>query len=302
MALSEPSRRFWIVDAFSSVPLRGNPAAVVLDGDGLDTDAMQRIAAEFNLSETVFARAASDPAADYAVRIFTPKAELPFAGHPTLAAAFAVHESGWLGDVAPKTAGHLHQECGIGVVPVEIESADDATRFVMTQATPSHRPAGLDPESLAALLGCAAEDIAPGPIEVVSTGAPWCVAGLRSREAIEALAPNLPELAQWSAKAECEGITVFCDGAEAPDCRLRLRTFAPRHGITEDPVCGSGNGAVAAYVAAHGVGFTLPFRFWNEQGVEMGRGGRAYVEVDAGADGLRVRVGGFAARFAAGAL
>ena len=91
-------RRVWTVDAFSPEPLRGNPAAVVLDAEGLEPGRMQRLAAEFNLSETVFLLPASRPDADYAVRIFTPRAELPFAGHPTLAAAFTVHVKDRFGD------------------------------------------------------------------------------------------------------------------------------------------------------------------------------------------------------------
>ena len=300
--MTEPltnTRRFWIVDAFSGEPLRGNPAAVVLDAEGLTDSAMQRIAAEFNLSETVFVFAPLDPEADYRARIFTPRAELPFAGHPTLAAAFSVHRSAWLG---AETPGRLRQECGIGIVPIEIDAAGDHPVYTMTQAPPEHRPAGLEPEELASLLGCGKHEVSDTPIEIVSTGAPWCVAGIRSRRAIEALDPDLPAIARWSEGAGCEGITVFCDEAADPASRLRLRTFAPRHGIQEDPVCGSGNGAVGAYLAAHHADFRSPFHYRAEQGVEMGRAGAAFVSVREDGGGLRVDVGGTAARFAEGTL
>lgn len=292
-----PTRRIHTVDAFSAEPLRGNPAAVVLDAEGLSAEQMQALAAEFNLSETVFLLPATVPEADYAVRIFTPRAELPFAGHPTLAAAFTVDQSGWLG--RPVADALLRQECGIGVVPIEVREGTPRT-YVMTQAQPAFRDTPLDAQAVAELIGCAPDEVAPYPVEVVSTGAPWCLAGLRSLDAMRCLAPRLPEIAEWSEKLGCEGITVVVDEAEDPSCRVRLRTFAPRHGIAEDPVCGSGNGAAAAYLARHSEDFAPPFEYLAEQGVEMGRGGFAWCAVDGEPDALRVRVGGAAARVVEG--
>src|SRR5580692_11227648 len=104
-------RTYKVVDAFTSKPLLGNPVAVVLDAEGLDTAAMQAIARWTNLSETTFVLPPTDPAADYRVRIFSPDSEFPFAGHPTLGTAHALIESG----LRPKTPGRLRQECGIGL-------------------------------------------------------------------------------------------------------------------------------------------------------------------------------------------
>ncbi len=104
--------RFKQVDVFTRTPFRGNPVAVVLDGDGLSADAMQRVAAWTNLSETTFVQPPTSTAADYRLRIFTPRAELPFAGHPTIGSAHAVLEAGI---VKPK-AGKFSQECGAGIL------------------------------------------------------------------------------------------------------------------------------------------------------------------------------------------
>src|SRR5262245_25274553 len=105
------------VDVFTRTPLAGNPAAVVFDAAGLETAVMQAIAREMNLSETTFVLPPTTAGADYRVRIFTPRAELPFAGHPTIATAFALREEGRFGERSP-----VCQECGIGLVPIAIES------------------------------------------------------------------------------------------------------------------------------------------------------------------------------------
>jgi PhzF family phenazine biosynthesis protein len=117
------ARRFNTLDVFTTTPLAGNPLAVVVDGEGLDTDEMQRFASWTNLSETTFLLPPTDPAADYRARIFTPVAELPFAGHPTLGSAHA-----WLAHGGtPRRAGLVVQECGVGLVTVSADG--DALAF-----------------------------------------------------------------------------------------------------------------------------------------------------------------------------
>ncbi len=144
------SRRFKQVDVFTTAPFMGNPLAVVLDAEGLSDQQMQAIARWTNLSETTFVLPATDPAADYRVRIFTTSEEFPFAGHPTLGTAYALLEAGLL----PKTPGVLVQECGVGLVPVRI--ADNASlAFRAPQARLAALDAGLMP-LLRAALGTAA--------------------------------------------------------------------------------------------------------------------------------------------------
>jgi len=238
-----PRRAFWQVDAFTTQPYCGNPAAVVFDAADLPAEAMQRIALEMNLSETVFVLPPEDAAADYKVRIFTPRNELPFAGHPTLATAHAMVERG----LRPKQSGLIRQECGIGLVPVEIAEAPGGHSFMMTQAKPRHRPVAVDVTLAARMLGCLPGDLLPGhPIEVVSTGVDWMIVPLRGLKVIAALRPDLRLIEQVCREHKAAGVTSFCPEAAAADCSVRLRTFAPADGILEDPVCGSGNGSVAA--------------------------------------------------------
>jgi PhzF family phenazine biosynthesis protein len=270
-------REFWQVDAFTTVPYTGNPAAVVFDAQGLSGAAMQRIALEMNLSETVFVLPPEDPAADYKVRIFTPRNELPFAGHPTLATAHAMTERG----LKPKQAGLIRQECGIGLIPVEIRDEG----FVMTQGKPEYRSVPVDAALAADMLGCPAGAVAKHPIEVVSTGVPWTIVPLDTLSTVERLEPDLKLIETVCRDNKSPGITCF---APAKDAAYRLRTFAPGDGIVEDPVCGSGNGSVAAYIARHLKTGEASFAYRSEQGIEMGRPGQVIAEVE----GSAVRIGG----------
>src|SRR5882672_3757825 len=130
-------KEFWQVDAFTAERFCGNPLAVVFDAGDIPAPTMQRIALEMNLSETVFVLPPEEAAADYRVRIFTPRSELPFAGHPTLGTAHAMVQRG----LQPKDRSGrvIRQQCGIGLVPIEIRDGAEGRNFVMTQGVPKHR-------------------------------------------------------------------------------------------------------------------------------------------------------------------
>jgi PhzF family phenazine biosynthesis protein len=280
-------REFWQVDAFSSAPYCGNPAAVVFDSAGLNTQTMQAVAREMNLSETVFVLKAEDPAADYKVRIFTPRSELPFAGHPTLATAHAMFARG----LKPKQAKLIRQECALGLIPVEIRDGAPTPNFVMTQGAPKHRSVPVDAKLAAEMLGCKPEQVT-GAVEVVSTGVEWMIVPLSAREVVERLKPDLRLIEQVCREHGAAGITCFAPGATTPGCSIRLRTFAPGDGIMEDPVCGSGNGSVAAYIARHLRAGEASFAYHAEQGIEIERPGRVIAEVARAADRTIVKIGG----------
>ncbi len=293
------SLEFVQVDAFTSRPLFGNPAAVVFDADDLPAPIMQKIAREMNLSETVFILKPTSPDADYRVRIFTPVRELPFAGHPTVAAAHAM--------LARSTAlvgkRLLRQECGIGIVPVDVLPAPDGGKLLrMTQAAPSHKDAGLTAATVAGMLGCDASALAATPVEIVSTGVPWLVAELADINAISTLRPDQGRIAEACRALRAAGITVFAERGDSGPVRIRVRTFAPGDGVAEDPVCGSGNGSVAAYLAKHKHAGEAAGSYLAEQGMEIGRDGLVHIDWDRAGDALRVRVGGQAAQFASGHL
>lgn len=278
--------RFRQVDVFTRVPYAGNPVAVVLEADGLDAGQMQRIAAWTNLSETTFVLPPSSAAADYRLRIFTPRAELPFAGHPTIGSAHAVLEAG----IASPRGGILRQECGVGILPLTIEG-----EILWLEAPPATQTslAADDLAALAAVLGAGYR----GTPRIVNVGPRWLVAELADAAAVAALAPDMPGLAAMSVRLQIGGATVFGvagDGRSA----LHVRSFAPAHGIVEDPVCGSGNIGVAAYLRMTSQQARFGARYVARQGMQLGRDG----EVSIRFEGDRILLGGCAVTCVEGML
>ncbi|MEN9718879.1 MAG: hypothetical protein RIQ99_1757, partial [Pseudomonadota bacterium] len=176
-------RPFRQVDVFTAVPLLGNPVAVVLDGTGLSDAAMQAFANWTNLSETTFVLPPIDPAADYRVRIFTPQAELPFAGHPTLGTAHAVLEAG----LAQPRAGRLVQECAIGLVDLTVSGSGLSFRL------PRYALRELDDSEATAWIGAAVAGLA----KAVDVGPVWLVAELADISVLETLAYDPARLAAY---------------------------------------------------------------------------------------------------------
>ena len=268
-------RAYQVVDVFTDTPLLGNPVAVVLDAEGLDTDAMQRIARWTNLSETTFLLPATEPEADYRVRIFTPRSELPFAGHPTLGSAHAALDAGRV----RLHDGRLVQQCGSGLVPIVVEGPGPIRRLTLTLPPASLRQLTLDElDELEAILG---EPIVRGSMPaVVDVGARWVVAELRSAERVLALVPDFARSASFERRLGVTGLAVFGTHASG-DAAIEVRAFAPSCGVDEDPVCGSGNGSVAVFqwakrlVPADGTSYVAT------QGRCVGRDGRVFVTVDA---------------------
>lgn len=301
-------RALHVVDVFSAQPLRGNPVAVVLDAEGLSTADMQAIAAWTNLSETTFVLPADHPDADYRLRIFTPRGELPFAGHPTLGSAHALLASGRL----RARQGELVQSCAVGQVRLRVEAADvpaeaddrtaaDAAtsvqRLVLT--LPEARLQDVSEETVATLQLVLGAALRRGCVpSVVDVGPRWLVAELPSVQALLALTPDQAACAHLEQRLSVTGITVF---ARAPGetLALEVRSFAASSGISEDPVCGSGNGAVAAFLQLTG---TLPAtgaRYVARQGRCVGRDGQVHVHVTGTG---RIEVGGDCITTLAGVL
>ena len=256
-------RKFSQVDVFTAVPFKGNPVAVVLDGDGLSDTEMQTFANWTNLSETTFVLPPSDPAADYRVRIFTPKAELPFAGHPTLGTAHAVIEAG----IATPKQGKLIQQCAVGLV--ELSVANGSLSFRLPRYAVADAP---DQAEATAWIGGAAM---LGPAKAVDVGPVWLIAQLAEIAALENLQHDPARLTAYYEQYGLTGATLFA----AQGDRVVVRSFAPGDGIPEDPVCGSGNGAVAAYRLALGqIGAGSAYRA--SQGRQLGRDGWIDIRVE----------------------
>lgn len=262
--------RFKQVDVFTATPFRGNPVAVVFDADGLAEDQMQQIARWTNLSETAFLLGPGAPEADYRLRIFTPGAELPFAGHPTLGACHAWLEAGG----RPRAADSVVQRCGVGDVvvvrgeqlafvapPVKIEPADD----------------GLVEQALAAV-GLARSRLRDA--RWLDNGPRWLALLLDSAEAVLDSRPDHGALRSL-AKVGLAG--PFPPGSEAA---FEVRAFAAAVGVPEDPVTGSLNASLAQWLIGSG---RAPERYTVRQGTRLGRDGRVRVERTPEGE---VRVGG----------
>ncbi len=263
------SRAFKQVDVFTAVPYKGNPVAVVLDGEGLSDADMQAFANWTNLSETTFVLPATDPGADYRVRIFTPKAELPFAGHPTLGTAHAVLEAG----LASAKDDRLVQQCAVGLVDLAVGQdglSFRLPRYALTELT--------EPEATA-WIGAEVK----GAAQAVDVGPVWLVAELASVAALEGLAHDEARLAAYYVPKGMTGATLFAVAGE----RVVVRSFAPGDGIPEDPVCGSGNGAAAAFRLAAGQ-VRSGDAYVASQGRQVGRDGYVRVRFE-GAD---IHIGG----------
>lgn len=269
------SRRIRTVDVFTSAPFKGNPVAVILDADGLTTEQMQAIANWTNLSETTFVLPATDPAADYTLRIFTPRAELPFAGHPTIGSAHAILEAG----IAAPTNGKLIQHCAKGLIDIAVPADWQSEGLSFRLPTHTLTPAP-DAEGLHHALGAPAPFVrAPAIIDV---GPRWVICEYADETSVRVLTPDYAALIAYDHAHGSTGLTVF---AEAGHGRLVVRSFAPADGINEDPVCGSGNGAVAAYRLDHGTASDGD-NYAASQGREVGRNG--IVRVRYAADGIHV--------------
>jgi PhzF family phenazine biosynthesis protein len=265
-------RAFKQVDVFTSVALKGNPVAVVLDADGLSDTDMQAIANWTNLSETTFVTPATEAGADYAVRIFTPRTELPFAGHPTLGTAHAVLEAG----LASFSDGKIVQQCAVGLVEVSV--AESGLSFRVPRYSFADAP---ETEALDAALG---QGAIIGTPQIVDVGPRWVIAELASMETIETLAPDLAVLAAYDRKHGSTGQTVYAEDGKGG---IMVRSFAAADGIAEDPVCGSGNAAVAAYRLRLGQ-VDGASSYIASQGRQIGRDGTIRVRID----GTDIHIGG----------
>ena len=269
-------RKFKQVDAFSHQPFRGNPVAVVLDGKGLDTAEMQHIARWANLSETTFLLPSK--VADYRLRIFSPTHELPFAGHPTIGSAHAAIEAG----IAK--GSKIKQECGAGVLELAV---DDGVIYVRSPSV-KVSPAPEIPKEIGIQLASGA------PLLRGDVGPVWLTGEVKDAAALAALKPDMGALAKWSIGQRATGVTVFAASGER-DHAFQVRSFAPAHAIPEDPVCGSGNICVAAYLRHLK---RAPAAYIARQGMQMGRDGRVHMKVVADA----IELGGRAVTCVEGAL
>ncbi|MFZ6657402.1 PhzF family phenazine biosynthesis protein [Undibacterium sp. TJN19] len=232
-------RQFKQVDVFTTVPFLGNPVAVIMDAEGLSDEEMQSIARWTNLAETSFVLPATEPAADYRVRIFSPESEFAFAGHPTLGTAHALLEAG----LRTKSPHVIIQQCGIGLVPVNILS-DGSLAF----RAPHAELQTLDEKHhalLAKALNIKALDLVI-PAVIARMGISWLVVRLESAEQCLAVEANLPAFMELVSICGTDGITIYGPNDINNPIDFEVRALLPEYGqLVEDPVTGSANACVA---------------------------------------------------------
>jgi len=271
--------RYVVADVFTDTPLAGNPVAVFTDGRGLETDEMQCLARELNLSETVFVLPA-EAGGHARIRIFTPGIEMQFAGHPTLGAAFVLAQ--------PLQLDQIRLETGAGIVPVVLEREGPRIVFGrMEQPVPTWEPFA-DEEALLAALGVKRSEL---PVELYDNGAQHVYVALGSEDEVAALRPSLGV----RGLPEALGTNCFAGAGS----RWKLRMFG-LGGIPEDPATGSAAGPLAVHLARHGrIGFGQEIEI--SQGAEIGRPSTLYARADGSAEQIeRVEVGGSAVTVARG--
>jgi PhzF family phenazine biosynthesis protein len=267
------------VDVFSHRLFYGNPLAVFILPEHPQNFAkaqLQRIANWMNLSETTFAYPID--ANQYALRIFTPVSELPFAGHPSLGTAAALHDLGLLADESHQYLQH----CTAGVLPVSLEQNK---WFIQA---PSAQITVLDAQARHELEDACLADTHIHPVAVVNNGPSWAVAEFEDDQALLAMAPDLTLLGNWNRRYSNIGLAAFARNCELPR-GLEVRCFVPIDGIAEDPVTGSGNAAVAAYLHHFNAWGNLARNYQARQGRAIGRDG--YLQMRVSKDGV-VEIGG----------
>ena len=274
------SFRYVFVDVFTDRALTGNQLAVFTDARGLDDEAMQELAHEIGFSETVFVLPAERDG-DARIRIFTPRVELPFAGHPVLGTAFVLG--------APLQRGVVRLETRSGTVPIALER-DESGAIVfgrMKQPVPTIEPFP-QVEDLLAALGVREAVL---PVERYDNGVQPTVVVLPTEDQVAGLEPDLGALDALQVMASC---------VAGSGTRWKTRMFAPYGGVPEDPATGSAAGPLACHLCRHGLaewGTELEI----VQGVELGRPSKLYARVDGSDGGIeRVEVGGSAVVVARG--
>jgi len=302
-----PTHLFHQLDVFTDTPLTGNPLAVFPDGDGLDARTMQALAREMNLSETTFVTPSDR--ATRRVRFFTPAAEIPLAGHPTIGTWWLLAELGSLG-LPPNGITRVTQETDAGVLPVDIEMKDGSPRCVtMIQPLPRFGVTCDDRPSLSSAIGGGVDAIAmEPPPQVVATALPQLMVPITSLSELRALPSggaggDLVRLLE-SLGTQC----VMCYSTEPTrsDATVQCRMFAPGLGVAEDPATGSAAGALGCYLVRNRI---MPTNngvadIIVDQGLEIGRPSRMSVKISTAQDGQisEVAVGGTAVRIIEGTV
>lgn len=294
MTPGRKSYRYNVVDVFTRQPLEGNALAVFPDASGMDDETMQRIARETNLSETTFVFPPTRADCVACVRIFTPRNEMKFAGHPTLGTSFVLLEEG----IVPEGIERFLLEERVGPVPVRVDGGESPMLWLRTPAI--QYGSNYDRQACAEALGLSAADLLEIAPQLVSAGNPTIFVAVRNKDAVDRASIDVARsVALRGPNPEPVCFFVFAATPEGAYSRM----FAPDYGIFEDPATGSSTGPLASFMMRHGlVPRAAATRFHSEQGTKMGRRSILHVLIH-GENGVNgIDVGGYVTPVATGRL
>jgi trans-2,3-dihydro-3-hydroxyanthranilate isomerase len=282
------STPFFIVDVFAENKYEGNQLAVIRGGARFSDDQMQKIAREMNYSETTFIISEAAQEVGYAVRIFTPKEEIPFAGHPTLGTAYIIRK-----EIIREQVSQVVLNLKAGQIPVDFDDQNGEDGYLwMTQLPPIFGDT-FEAGPLSAMLNLDPANFdARFPIQIISTGTPFILAPLTSLSAIKRARLNLERYFEFIADLPAKAVLIFAPETYFPENNMNVRLFADYFGVPEDPATGSANGCLAGYLAK--------YRYWGEpkinvrveQGYEIGRPSLLLLKAEEVGKKVRVQVGG----------
>ncbi len=273
------------IDVFTDIPYSGNQLAVFPDADGLNTEQMQKLANEINYSETTFIFNSSDSEADFEIRIFTLKFELPFAGHPILGTAYSIMN---IFDIWPKKRNILKLKTKVGIIPLEKRNGI----IWMTQKEPGFFDQYTNKKEIADLVGLLPEDISDNlPIEEVSTGINMLIIPVKNLSAIQRANGHVNNLNKFFKNKDSLAPYLFTLETMNAEAKVHTRFFAPHLGIIEDAATGAAAGPLTAYLLKYDI-FDKSFEIQNEQGIEMGRASKILMKGELKDNKYLIKIGG----------
>ena len=281
--------KFYIVDVFAEEKYTGNQLAVFRDAADISGELMQKIAREMHFSETTFILSDKERDGGYDVRIFTPEAELPFAGHPTLGTAFVI-----LQEILMTKVDRVFLNLGVGQIPVTFEFRGDKVDILwMKQKAPKFGQS-YDREQIANLINIESSAIDERfPVQEVSTGFFSLIVPLKSLDAVKKARINRDLYDAFVDRGGAPGILVFAPETYNKDNHLNIRFFADALGVPEDPATGSANGCLGGYLVKNRYFGTPKIDIQNEQGIEINRPSLIHIKAEDTGDSIEINVGGY---------
>ena len=263
---------FYVANAFTNKPFKGNPAGIVLEADLLNEEQMQKIASELKCSETAFLMKSEK--ADYKLRYFSPIKEVDLCGHATIATFYTLFKEVRLKEKEIKV------ETKAGIIGIEI-----GDKIYMEQLEPVFKEVEINKEEIAESLGIEENKIGDLPIEAVSTGLFSLNIPIKDLETMQKMKPNFNKIREICLKLGAGSFFVFTFETIDKSCFIHARCFAPLYGVNEDPVTGTANAALAAYLKKNNL--LMKNEYKAEQGYELGREGIIWVKIND-----KIKVGG----------